>query len=55
MFKAYIDESGIHAGADMFVLAGYLAHKVMEPEWVLDQRETNAFITQALESRDKHV
>lgn len=25
MFKAYIDESGIHASSDMFVLAGYLA------------------------------
>jgi len=25
MFKAYIDESGIHADAKMFVLAGYLA------------------------------
>src|SRR6266404_3134542 len=25
MFKAYIDESGIHAGASMFVMASYLA------------------------------
>ena len=25
MYKAYIDESGIHASSDMFVLAGYLA------------------------------
>lgn len=25
MFNAYIDESGIHASSDMFVLAGYLA------------------------------
>jgi hypothetical protein len=25
MFKAYIDESGIHGGSPMFVLAGYLA------------------------------
>ena len=49
MFKAYIDESGIHSEADMFVLAGYLAP---EKEWdrftkqwqaVLDEYSITAF------------
>lgn len=49
MFESYFDESGIHSGAKMFVLAGYLAPtKEWErfiPKWqaVLDKVGINVF------------
>lgn len=49
MFKAYVDESGIHSTAKIFVLAGYLAAqkewKRFEKKWqdVLDNYEIKVF------------
>jgi hypothetical protein len=49
MFESYFDESGIHSGAKMFVLAGYLAPakewEQFVPEWqaVLDKFDIQVF------------